>query len=257
MRSVWKILEAIAYFWIAGPGLAQPGADIPIRQLDAVVYFDEDYPFSWITKGAAYEMKEFLASFGFEVLDAAGLQKWLGQAVEKGAKGKLLVMACDVVPKSVVGNDPAKPALFRKYLDSGGTVIWVADVPFYYVGLPNGEKEKWDYLGGRGVLGFDTVGNWKGSSKAQPAGLGNEWGLKNTWISTSIAMKFKGDGSQEVFNPVFVVKNFPHERVYVTIHEQPPKNFRAARESIYLDDVLVVWIGESVRDSSLIRIQGN
>ncbi len=148
-----------------------------------VVYYDARYPVSWMSKAASGEMKELLTTLGFKEMGADEVQKWMKGAVSSGAKGYLLVMSQDVVPDTLVGDAPGIDALFRKYLDEGGSVIWPADVPFYFVGARDGEKEKWDYLGGRGVLGFDTVGNWQGQSESKNTDLGDKWGLKKMWLS--------------------------------------------------------------------------
>lgn len=150
---------------------------------DAVVFFDEKYPTTWITRGAAAEVRDFAMALGFESVDAAGLEAWMRGAVKNGAAGTLVLMAQDVAPAGVVDKAPGAGALFRKYLDAGGSVIWIADVPFYFVSSGPKSKEKWDYLGGRGVLGFDTVGNWQGRSETRQSDIGNEWGLQSTWTS--------------------------------------------------------------------------
>jgi hypothetical protein len=150
---------------------------------DGVVYFDEQYPVSWITRGAAAEMRDFAVALGFEPMGAESVRDWMQQAVVQGATGKLLIMASDVAPQTLVGGAPGADALFRKYLDAGGSVIWSGDVPFYFVGTGQWDKDKWDYLGGRGVLGIDTVGNWQGRSEARPAEIGKKWGLQSTWNS--------------------------------------------------------------------------
>lgn len=161
---------------------------------DAVVYFDEKYPAAWITQGAAAEVRDFALALGFESVDAAGLEAWMRDAVKNGADGTLVLMAQDVVPAGMVDKAPGPVALIRKYLDAGGSVIWIADVPFYFVGSTGRKKEKWDYLGGRGVLGFDTVGNWQGRSETKPSSLGVEWGLASTW--TSVRAVKPGDVTQ-------------------------------------------------------------
>lgn len=148
-----------------------------------IVYYDAKYPVKWLTRGAAEEIRDFLTTLGFQEINAAGLKDWMQEAIAGGAKGTLLVMSQDVAPDTVVGSAPGADALFRKYLDAGGTVIWIADVPFYYIGFEGDKTEKWDYLGGRGVLGFDTVGNWQGRSETRIVETGAEWGLKKKWIS--------------------------------------------------------------------------
>jgi len=150
---------------------------------DYVVYYDSDYPVKWMSKAAASEVKEFLATLGFEEMTADALESWMDTSIESKASGSILVMAQDVIPETVVGAAPGPDALVRKYLDSGGTLIWMGDVPFYFVGRSGKKVEKWDYVGGRAVLGFDTVGNWQANSESIIAGKGKEWGLSRTGLS--------------------------------------------------------------------------
>ena len=159
-----------------------------------IVYFDSKMPVSWIARGAAREMADYLKAVGFHELDAVQLAAWMKEKVETGAADTLVVMAQDVVPETLVDTAPGPGALIRKYLDAGGSVIWVADVPFYFVGKGEWEKEKWDYLGGRGVLGIDTVGNWQGKSTARPAKAGADWGLKFEWTSIRAVKPADVDG---------------------------------------------------------------
>jgi len=150
---------------------------------DTLVYFDPDYPFSWITEGAAEEVRDFLVTLGFTPADSEELAGWMKEKTAGGAAGSAVVMTQGTAPATVVGPSPGPDAPLRKYLDAGGTVIWIADVPFYWIGGPARHKEKWDYLGGRGVLGFDTVGNWEGRSRASITGTGSDWNLEHEWTS--------------------------------------------------------------------------
>lgn len=147
------------------------------------VYYDEDYPLAWIGANASAELRDFASALGFETKNAGETAAWMTEKTASGATGCLLFMARDVVPEQLVGKDPAADALIRRYLDAGGSVLWLGDVPFYFVGKSGREKVKWDYLGGRGVLGFDTVGNWQVNDNAKPSDTGAEWGLASTWQS--------------------------------------------------------------------------
>ncbi|HOX28943.1 MAG TPA: hypothetical protein PLQ76_07310, partial [bacterium] len=171
---LFSIFASVSFFVIQALAEEQP---------KLVVYYDEGYPVSWMTKSCSQEVKEFTSVLGFESLDAKQLGGWMETAAEKGAAGTMLIMSMDVVPDTVVGEAPSPTALIRKYLDAGGTIIWMGDVPFYFVGKKGRDKTKWDYLGGRGVLGFDTVGNWQGHSDVKFDKKGIDWKLKKTWQS--------------------------------------------------------------------------
>ncbi|MEW6200381.1 MAG: hypothetical protein AB1546_00270 [bacterium] len=169
------------------------------------VYYDKDYPVSWVSRSAAEEFTNFAAILGFKVMDVEALGQWMKGRVSEGAQNCLLIMAQDVAPLQIVEATPTPTALFRKYLDAGGSVIWFGDVPFYYVGKPGDEKITWDYLGGRGVLGIDTVGNWKGRSASHLTAEGEKLSLKTTCegtralpvkdVSTALALDADGNAS--------------------------------------------------------------
>jgi hypothetical protein len=148
-----------------------------------VVYFDERYPTSWVSLSFAKEFKDFAEIFGFEVLSADELKIFLEEKVKSGAEETLVVFAQDVIPDTVVGSSPKSKSLLRKYLNSGGNVLWIGDVPFYFVGHKNGNKTTWDYLGARGILGFDAVGNWKSKNICEITELGKDLKLKTNWES--------------------------------------------------------------------------
>ncbi|MFH1538287.1 MAG: hypothetical protein ABIH66_04960 [bacterium] len=148
-------------------------------------YYDERYPVAWMSRNAASELRDFSTVIGFEVMGAEETAGWMKEKVEAGEEGCLLLMTQDVVPEQLVEKEPTPGALIRKYLNAGGSVLWLGDVPFYFVGGADGEKVKWDYLGGRGVLGIDTVGSWQVKGEARPTArpAGADWGLKSEWTS--------------------------------------------------------------------------
>lgn len=43
----------------------------------------------------------------------------------------ILIFAQDIAPYDVL-DDPSSHALIRQYLDNGGTILWIGDVPFFY-----------------------------------------------------------------------------------------------------------------------------
>lgn len=150
---------------------------------DLVVYFDERYPVSWVSFPFAKEVREFSEILGFKTLNAEQLKYFFEEKIKTGAEKTLVIFSQDVVPDTVVGTSPKMKSLIRKYLNAGGTILWFGDVPFYFVGHKNGNKTTWDYLGARGVLGFDAVGNWRSKSMCKIVEFGKELDLKTVWES--------------------------------------------------------------------------
>ena len=71
----------------------------------------------------------------------------------------------------------------------------------------------------------------------------------------TLKVKFNGSGGDTVFNPVFILKNFPDTDLEITVNGDKPAEFRIGRESDYGGDTLVVWIGRSVPGDAVVRIR--
>jgi outer membrane protein assembly factor BamB len=73
----------------------------------------------------------FLEERGFERLgDEAQLQNFLSKRLKDG-KPSVVVFAFPIIPNDVISAAP-ESGLMRQYLESGGKVIWMGDVPNYY-----------------------------------------------------------------------------------------------------------------------------
>lgn len=100
-----------------------------------IVYYDEDYPNSWIPRVESKKIVGFLISKGFTQYNAEGLADWMRKSIDEGTcHQSMVVFSQDVVPETVC-HDSTSNSLVRTYLDRGGTVLWVADIPFFYQGL--------------------------------------------------------------------------------------------------------------------------
>jgi hypothetical protein len=70
-----------------------------------------------------------------------------------------------------------------------------------------------------------------------------------------VEMRFEGDGTRKVFNPVFILENYSCGEVKVTVNDKPAGSYRAGIEQSYTQDKLVVWTGQEIADNSVIRIE--
>ena len=99
-----------------------------------IVYYDEDYANSWLPKSISIKIRDFLKEKGFTVFNAEDLAEWMEQSFDADTCwNSLVVFSQDVVPETVC-NLPFPNSMVRSYLDSGGTIVWIGDVPFYYRG---------------------------------------------------------------------------------------------------------------------------
>ena len=121
-----------------------------------VVYRDEGYTTSWISHTNAKEIAGYLKTNKFEVLGAKDIRNWMEEVIIKGTKDTVVVFAQDVVPDTVfeyivsshggggipdtVFDNIGATALIRQYLDHGGRVVWIGDLPFSYQGKSGAKK---------------------------------------------------------------------------------------------------------------------
>ena len=124
------------------------------------VYYDEKYPTSWISDNVAKQIVNFLEKRDFEVIDASSLKRVLTEYAGKPhSEEAVVVFARDVVPDLVLDN-PANPTAnspLRSYLNAGHTIVWLGDIPLYYVGSSDGTKKNLPPNVFQNVLGINPA----------------------------------------------------------------------------------------------------
>jgi outer membrane protein assembly factor BamB len=81
--------------------------------------------------------RDFLAGAGYAVLDAASLSGFMRERIES-EDGSVVVFAADREPPPIVA-DSAGTTLLRRYLDSGGKIVWVGEPPLAILRNEEGE----------------------------------------------------------------------------------------------------------------------
>jgi len=142
-----------------------------------VVYYDPRYPTAWISPSEAAIFRGFLVANGFVQMDAEQLMVFM----EGNGPDTVVVMAQDIVPDTV-GDARSAGAVIRKYLDRGGTVVWMEDVPFYYQGHADGSRTEWGTAGMGSLLGV-SMGVWDPNDLVAITADGVARGLTQTWRS--------------------------------------------------------------------------
>ena len=100
-----------------------------------IVYYDDKYPTIWIKREVSRKITEFLKSKGFVKYDAQQLAKWMEESIQDEVCWQsVVVFSQDVIPDTIC-HAPEPSALIREYLDKGGRVVWLGDIPFFYLGL--------------------------------------------------------------------------------------------------------------------------
>jgi hypothetical protein len=124
---------------------------------NCLVYYDKGRATSWIGDAAGEVLANELERMGFNIVDAVELRRRLENAVRKNEAEKyVVVFARDVVPHDVfdvvnkdapqlpqtgianLRSDIPPDTLYAdtplvKFLHRGGNIVWLGDVPFWYV----------------------------------------------------------------------------------------------------------------------------
>jgi hypothetical protein len=162
--------DGFVYALSTGP--ERPGAR-PRR----AVYWKDPAGHAWFAGHAA--VKDYFVSEGYELLDEAGLSRFLAQ--RDLAPRSVIVVAVDSVPAEVVAGEPEAMPL-RTYLAAGGRMVWL--------GLPidaierdaSGKAIRFDPARTKRLLGVDhTLGrsDWMG---ARATLEGRRWGVPEWYI---------------------------------------------------------------------------
>jgi len=103
--------------------------------MELVVYYDEDYPTVWVQREISKKITNFLKSKKFVVYNAEDLASWMEKSIQDDMCWQgVVVFSQDIVPDTIC-HGPFPYSLIREYLDCGGSIVWIGDIPFFYYGL--------------------------------------------------------------------------------------------------------------------------
>ena len=130
------------------------------------------------------KLTPYLVDKGFQQIDSTGLYQFISARIADG-KPSVIVFSLFIIPNNIIGKDPSK-GMIRQYLNKGGKIVWLGDIPNYYAPDDSGNI-KLDTRKGEQLLGVhfkqaDDSGNFF-SSTAQE---GRNMGLP-TWFTTTAA----------------------------------------------------------------------
>lgn len=173
--AILVILFPIVYLHILDISFDKNVAESAIVQVDAMVYWDIRYPIAWVK--SLPQLVAYLEAHGFVVRNADELRAWMLDKVDMGTAGKsVVVMTQGIAPDTVLEVNSAE-ALLKKYLDSGGKIVWIGDVPMVYQGHPDGTLTAFGQDGTRNILGVGMKA-WDINTKAVITPDGRRWGMK-------------------------------------------------------------------------------
>ncbi len=208
-----------------------------------VAYFDKhEYPAtSWIPLNLAESLKDELEREGFKPLGARELRDWMIEVIEdQRAQNTLVVFLQDVAPDTIL--DRFTPdALVRQYLDHGGCILWLGDIPFWYRGKEGEEKPEPIYgnLVPINLLGVIPVITYTPTDVVEITKEGRKLGLTIKWTSHRPVIYMK-DKSHD-FIPLAKSKPLIAHCVPLTIEGRPVKE--VIREPSLLGRILRYFRG--------------
>ena len=145
-------------------------------------YYDERYRTSWATMPVPELVRDAFEDVGYEVLNADQLKTWMDARIADVASS-VVVFCGDVAPDTVVESN-SSDCTVRKYLDTGGKVVFYGDIPFWDVGHSDGTWDNHEESGCANILGITGV-DWTNDTGTQVTitAEGTAWGLTETWTS--------------------------------------------------------------------------
>jgi len=192
VQSSPAVVDGVVYFG------GNDGAVYAIRvdgtqPMERAVYWDEATAKLWASTDYSVKVadeasfRDFFHARGYDIVGAASLGDWLARRIADHAPSVVVFATC-TLPRDVGGSAPAH-GLFRRYLDSGGKVVWVGFPPLLFNLIVDKNNKLTDLS-----IGWDDASNllsvsWKGalheektSNQVTPAG--RDWGLADWWLGT-------------------------------------------------------------------------
>jgi hypothetical protein len=168
---------------------------VMLELIRKVLYFDEYVKDAsgewiggnWIGLKNATTIAEYFKANNFSQMNSGELGRWMNQAISANeAEQTIVIFAQDVAPYDVF-DDLSSNALIRQYLDAGGAVLWVGDIPFYYrTKLKDNYFDREDTTE-TGISYFNVLGvipvSMVASSRFSITKDGRKHGLKQVWAS--------------------------------------------------------------------------
>lgn len=123
----------------------------------------------------------YLKQKGFDQLDSAGLYRFISNRINDKAPS-VIVFTLPVIPRNIFGDKPGN-GMLRKYLDTGGKIIWFGDSPAYFEPDGNGNFKPDTVTGSRLLDVQYTVLEESGNYYSKSTQQGLNWGLPS-WFKT-------------------------------------------------------------------------
>ncbi|MHC4437731.1 MAG: hypothetical protein ACYS3S_10255, partial [Planctomycetota bacterium] len=145
-------------------------------------YWDQRYWTSWADEEVTEAVRDAFEAVGYEILNADELKTWMDTRIAD-QEASVVVFCRDVAPATVI-EWQSPDCTLRRYLDSGGKIVWYSDIPLYYQGLSDGSTIWWGGGGCANILGITGI-DWTNTTNSEVTLTddGIDWGLSETWRS--------------------------------------------------------------------------
>lgn len=144
------------------------------------VFYDSAIKPGWSDQ--AESISKYFETDGYDLLDSVDLVRFMTKRIADKAPS-VIVFATDSAPTTVVPK-ATKKCLLREYLDAGGKIVWIGDIPLYYICDPDTSVST--TLGDSGassVIGVGQTGKWDAGEDVVITEEGQKWGITETWAS--------------------------------------------------------------------------
>jgi hypothetical protein len=214
---------------------------------EMVVYYDASFPGTWINANKGYPAKiaKAFSAKNVRILDAPSLEQFIHRAIENyEANQRLAVFSQDVIPATIVESHSAANT-FREYLDAGGSVLWIGDIPLWSVGNAREKTEIANEGGPAEILGVNPSISVPKTS-VTITNLGRLIGLRTKWSGMRPIIKDTG------IKPLAISENLI-SRYYIDIEKRKSwfKRHLGTIESIKAMDFEVSFGKESDQSKSV------
>ena len=146
------------------------------------VFWDEQRV-DWNALAGFENVRDYLASSGYEVVNRFQLSDFM-ESSNRGDARSVVVFAMDHLPETVAAV-PSDTVLARRYLESGGKIVWLGLPPLAIARDEEGTPTSFGREPAQTLLGV-SFGRYNADQYgAYPTPDGKAWGFTDWWVSTS------------------------------------------------------------------------
>jgi outer membrane protein assembly factor BamB len=151
------------------------------------VYFDNSLTAAslWGSAPPHRRLTDYFESYGYAKLDAGGLTAFLGARIEDRVPS-VVVFGMDALPPAVT-EGPVESTLFRRYLESGGKLVWLGYPPLLFIRDSTGQITGVDREQAGAFTGVDLTAWDSDSYPSHATEAGRRWGIEQWWIESPSA----------------------------------------------------------------------